>query len=159
MINHPNNNPEAWKALEVVTLGALSKIYDNLASQMPEKSRIANEFGLNSSKDFASWLRTITLIRNIIAHHGRLWNRVLINKYSWPRDLTDKVLSYIPDDNRKKKIFPLLCGMIYLNDMISPGHSLRIELKGLIAKFPNTQLYKMGFPPNWSDEPLFSNDI
>lgn len=159
LTNHPNNNPEAWKALEVVTLGALSKIYDNLASQMPEKSRIANEFGLNSSKDFASWLRTITLIRNIIAHHGRLWNRVLINKYSWPRDLTNKVLSYIPDDNRKKKIFPLLCGMIYLNDMISPGHSLRIELKGLIAKFPNTQLYKMGFPPNWSDEPLFSNDI
>ena len=71
-LNHPDDYPEAWKGLEVVTLGTLSKLFDNLNNQLPEKSRIANEFGLSSTKDFSSWLRTITLVRNLIAHHSRL---------------------------------------------------------------------------------------
>ncbi|WP_238531556.1 Abi family protein [Nitritalea halalkaliphila] len=37
-----------------------------------------------NQKYLSSWLITITLIRNIIAHHGRLWNRVISNKYDWP---------------------------------------------------------------------------
>lgn len=33
--NPPNDYPESWKALEVVTLGTLSKVYDNLHHQLP----------------------------------------------------------------------------------------------------------------------------
>lgn len=153
--NHPDDYPEAWKGLEVVTLGTLSKIFDNLNPQLPQKSKIANEFGLSSAKDFSSWLRTITLIRNIIAHHSRLWNRVLITKYSWPPNLTNRVLSYVPDEQKKKKVFPILCAMIYMNDKISSGHSLRNELHELIRLFPNTAIYKMGFPQYWFNEPIF----
>lgn len=156
-VNHINDNAESWKALEIVTLGTLSKLYENLNSQLPEKSKIANEFGLNSSKDFSSWLRTITLIRNIIAHHSRLWNRVLITRYSWPNNLTKSVLDYVPNDNRKKKIFPILCAMIFMNDKISPGHSLKLELLDLVHQFPKTSIYKMGFPPYWFNQPLFNN--
>lgn len=153
--NHPNDFPEVWKGLEVVTLGTLSKVFDNLNIQLPEKAKIANEFGLSSTKDFSSWLRTITLIRNIIAHHSRLWNRVLITKYSWPANLTGTILNYVPNEERKKKVFPILCALIYMNDRISPGHSLRKELEDLIRSFPNIPLYKMGFPPHWSKEPIF----
>lgn len=105
-LNHPNDYPEAWKGLEVVTLGTLSKLFDNLEIQLPEKSKIANEFGLSSTRDFSSWLRTITLIRNLIAHHSRLWNRALIIKYTWPNNLSGTVLNYIPNEDRKKKDFP-----------------------------------------------------
>ena len=31
----------------------------------------------------------------------------------------------------------LLAGIIFINDMISPGHSLRIELLELVQQFPN----------------------
>ena len=79
--NHPNEIPESWKALEVLTLGTLSKLYSNLRHQLPEKNIIAKEFGLYNQKYLVSWLLTITVIRNIIAHHGRLWNRVIKNKY------------------------------------------------------------------------------
>ncbi len=44
--NHPDDYPEAWKGLEVVTLGTLSKIFDDLNPELPEKSKIANEFEL-----------------------------------------------------------------------------------------------------------------
>ena len=157
--NHPEDAPEAWKALEVVTLGVLSKIYGNLRSQLPEKSQIANEFGLSSPKIFASWLRAITVIRNVIAHHGRLWNRTLITGYYWPENLSEVLLNYIPDQNRRKKIFPILSGILYLNDKISPNHSLKPELLDLIYRFPKTPLYKIGFPPYWFNQPLFINGL
>ncbi|WP_264537400.1 Abi family protein [Flavobacterium sp. N1736] len=154
-VNHPNEQPESWKALEVVTLNTLSKLYSNLKPQLAEKSKIANEFGLNSSKDFSSWLRTITFIRNMIAHHSRLWNRVMINAYSWPSNTRFPLLNYFPDTERRKKVFPIMSAIIYINDIISPGNNLKQELFDLLNQFPNTPIYKMGFPPKWKEQPIF----
>jgi abortive infection bacteriophage resistance protein len=153
--NHADEMPESWKALEVLTLGTLSKLYSNLKHQLPEKNKIAEEFGLNNQKYLVSWLLTITVIRNIIAHHGRLWNRVIINKYDWPPTSPKPILSFIPNNFERRKIFPILSGIIYMNNEISPGHHIKHELLNLIAQFPNTQLVKMGFPANWEDESIW----
>ncbi len=155
--NHPDEEPESWKALEVITLNTLSKLYSNIKPQLPEKSKIANEFGLNSHKDLSSWLRTITFIRNLIAHHSRLWNRVMVNKYSWPNNSRYPLLSYYPNEERRKKIFPIFSAIVYMNDLISPGNNLKQEFFGLVEQFPNIPLYKMGFPPKWREEPIFKN--
>lgn len=112
---------------------------------------------MNSVKDFSSWLRTITLIRNIIAHHSRLWNRVIITQYSWPKNMENELLDYVPDNTRRKKIFPILIGIIHLNNNISPGHSLIKEIKNLFEAFPKVPIYKMGFPPSWHSQPIFIN--
>ena len=153
--NHATEHPEIWKALEVLTLGTLSKLYQNLKHQLPEKSNIAKEFGLYNQKYLASWLLTITVVRNIIAHHGRLWNRVLINKYDWPSKTPGTLLSYIPDNHQRRKIFPLLSAILYLNNEISPGHHIKSELKNLFFQFQTIQLSKMGFPIGWEQEPLW----
>ena len=153
--NHPNEMPECWKALEIITLGTLSKLYSNLKHQLPEKNLIAKEFGLHNQKYLVSWLLTITVLRNIIAHHSRLWNRVVINKYDWPPTSHKPILSYIPDNYQRRKIFPILSAIIYLNNEVSPGHSIKLELQNLFAQFPNTQLSKMGFPANWKNETLW----
>lgn len=153
--NHPEEEPECWKSLEVITLGNLSKLYKNLNHQLPEKSKIANEFGLNNQKYLASWLLSITLIRNIVAHHGRLWNRVIINKYEWQESTKFPLLNYTPNQHQRRKIFPLFCAMIYLNDRVSPGHHLREEFFSLLENYPNTPLYKMGFPKNWKEQPIW----
>jgi abortive infection bacteriophage resistance protein len=153
--NHPTEHPESWKGLEVLTLGTLSKLYQNIKHQMPQKSQIANEFGLNNQKYLASWLLTITLIRNIIAHHGRLWNRVVINKYDWPPSTNKPLLSYIPNNVQRRKIFPILSAIIYLNNEVSPKHHIKSELLQLFQNFPNIQLGRMGFPVNWRNEPIW----
>ena len=83
---HPNwdwesmegNNPDAWMILESATFGTLSKMYKNLKSQLPERAAIANDFGLYSAKELSSWLEAISALRNIIAHHSRLRNRVYL---------------------------------------------------------------------------------
>ena len=69
---------DAWKILEVASLGTLSKLYKNLTHQLPEKSAIAKEMGLNMHNELSSWLEAHTYIRNIIAHHSRLWSRNMV---------------------------------------------------------------------------------
>jgi abortive infection bacteriophage resistance protein len=133
----------------------LSKLYQNINHQLPEKNKIANEFGLNNQKDLSSWLLTTTLLRNIIAHHGRLWNRVIINKYTWPKSTKHPLLSYTPNQYQRRKLFPMLSAIIYLNDRISPGHNIKNEILDLFKQYPNTPLYKMGFPKGWEDEPIW----
>jgi len=153
--NHVSEEPESWKALEILTLGSLSKLYQNLNHQLPEKAKIAKEFGLNNQKYLASWLLSTTYVRNIIAHHGRLWNRVIINKYDWPKSTPHPLLSYTPNQHQRRKIFPLVSAIIYMNNVISPGHHIKTELMDLFQQFPNTPLYKMGFPTNWRNEPIW----
>lgn len=153
--NHPTEHLESWKALEVLTLGTLSKLYQNLKHQLPEKNNIAKEFGLNNQKYLVSWLLAITVIRNIIAHHGRLWNRVIINKYDWPASTHRSVLTYIPNNHQRRKIFPLLSAIIYMNDEISSGHHIKQELLQLFSTFPQIHLSRMGFPGNWQNEPIW----
>ena len=153
--NHPTEHPESWKSLEVLTLGSLSKLYQNIKHQLPEKNTISREFGLYNQKYLTSWLISITVIRNIIAHHSRLWNRVLINKYDWPTSTPKILLSYIPDNNQRRKIFPLLSAILYMNNEISPGNSIKQELIELFKKFPQIHLSRMGFPNHWQNETLW----
>jgi abortive infection bacteriophage resistance protein len=153
--NHPKEHPESWKAMEVLTLGSLSKLYQNINHQLPEKNKIAQEFGLYNQKFLSSWLLTITVIRNIIAHHSRLWNRVIINKYDWPSNTPKPILNYIPDNYQRRKIFPLLSAILYMNNEISPGNSIKKELTDLFNSYTEIHLGRMGFPGNWQNEPIW----
>jgi len=76
----PGQDADAWKILEVASMGTLSKLYKNLQHQLPEKSIIAKEMGLNLHSELSSWLEAIAYVRNIIAHHSRLWSRNMVKK-------------------------------------------------------------------------------
>ena len=74
----PHQDADAWKIMEVASMGTLSKLFKNLKHQLPEKSTITNEMGLNLHNELSSWLEAITYVRNIIAHHSRLWSRNMV---------------------------------------------------------------------------------
>ena len=156
---HPDHHPEAWKALEIMSLGALSKLYKNIRHQNPEKNRIAQEFGLYNQKHLQSWLVTITHVRNIIAHHGRLWNRVLITNYEWPRNTPFPLLNTIPTAYERRKIYPILSAIVYLNDRLFPNHGFDVAFKDLLQIYPQIPLSQMGFPENYLDEPVWNTQI
>lgn len=65
--------PPVWAACEVMSLGLLSRWYNNLRP-MATRRAIAAVYGVDE-KVLESWLRHLSLVRNICAHHGRLWNR------------------------------------------------------------------------------------
>lgn len=63
-----------WMACEIMSLGSVSKCYSNLMRDA--QLLICTVFEVKPNV-LRSWLHTITFLRNICAHHGRLWNRNL----------------------------------------------------------------------------------
>ena len=70
-----------WMATELISFGALSKMYEHLRTGLRKK--IAREFNQPQSV-FVSWLHSLTAVRNVCAHHSRLWNRELAVKPELP---------------------------------------------------------------------------
>ncbi len=65
--------PPCWMLIELLSLGTWSIVYENLANRK-DKKNIAQFFDL-SPIELGSWLHALTYIRNLCAHHSRIWNR------------------------------------------------------------------------------------
>lgn len=70
-----------WTAVEIMSFGTLSKMYGGL--MLKDKIAIANKYQMDALI-LESWLRTLNYIRNICAHHSRLWNKELANSAALP---------------------------------------------------------------------------
>jgi len=69
--------------MELLTFGQLSTIYDRMANAADQKA-IARQFGTQVEL-LRSWLQTLSYVRNVCAHHSRLWNRELGNAPKAPK--------------------------------------------------------------------------
>ena len=153
---HPNTDAEAWKIMEVASMGTLSKFYKNLNHQLPEKSLIAKEMGLNLHSELSSWLEAIVYVRNIIAHHSRLWSRNMVKR---PIDNINNPTGPWFDNNllavQKKKPFLIISSMIYLCNNVTPNHQTKEKIIELINSNLEVPIYKLGFLNNWKSEPIW----
>jgi abortive infection bacteriophage resistance protein len=151
---HPADNPDVWMIFEVASFGTLSKIYDNLKHQFPQKSTIANEFGLNLHNELASWLAAISYLRNVIAHHSRIFGRDILKRPVLPvKPRNPWLLGVTPV--QMKKPFVVISTMVYLCNAINPGNEIKNKLLSLFNSNPDIPIYKMGFFNNWRREPLW----
>lgn len=152
----PHDSADAWKIMEVASMGTLSKIYKNLAPQLPEKAAIAKEMGLNLHKELSSWLEAITYVRNIIAHHSRLWSR---NMVKTPVERINNPMKEWFNDPllavQAKKPFLIISCMLYLCNEVTPGHQIKNKLLELFSNNPSIPIYKFGFLNNWESQPIW----
>ncbi len=147
--------PPSWKTLEVVSLGNISKLYGNLSPSIKAKDTIAVEMGTVNHTYLPSWLQSITQIRNICAHHSRLWNRNLPGR---PKLLTRPPYEWItnvPHADEHYMLYVHLCCIKYLLDRVSPQNRLSEKLKALFIRYPNIDPNALGMKPDWQNEPLW----
>ena len=144
--------PPAYKTLEIVSFGCLSKLYSNLNNHIGSKDRIAKEFDLPNSNFLKSWLLSFTTIRNIIAHHSRLWNRQL---HFPPKVLGKPNSDFISAPVNERSMYYSISCLLYVLNKVSPGHSLKVKIKNLLQENKFVDMEKMGFPENWEAEPLW----
>ncbi|MEZ4890046.1 MAG: Abi family protein [Crocinitomicaceae bacterium] len=152
----PNQEADAWKILEVASMGTLSKLYKNINHQLPEKALIAKAMGLNLHSELSSWLEAITYVRNIIAHHSRLWNRNMVKRPIV--NINNPIGSWFEHpltEVQQKKPFLIISCMIYLCNEVTPGHQIKSKILELFENNPTIPIYKMGFLNNWSKEQLW----
>lgn len=153
------SNPPSWMCMELLTIGQLSHMYKGLRSKA-DKKRIAGFFDVHPSV-FQSWLHSITYVRNLCAHHSRLWNRDLAIE---PNRLLKPVGHWVgPRYQNNKRVFYFLCILKYLLLRANPGNSLKNKLIDLFDKYPNVPIKYLGIPSdkngeilNWGEESLWT---
>lgn len=140
--NYPQN-PPSWMCIELLTIGELSRLYSALKYN-EDKKNIAQYFGLHHST-FTSWLHTLVYVRNICAHHSRLWNREFAIK---PDVLQKPQKAWIQNafDSNNHRTFYFLCMLKYLLDAANPTNHFKQKLDTLITKYPNIPIQFMGIP-------------
>ncbi|HEY2858470.1 MAG TPA: Abi family protein [Terracidiphilus sp.] len=135
-----------WMATELITFGALSKMYEHLRTGL--RKRIAREFN-QPQPVFVSWLHALTAVRNVCAHHSRLWNRELAVKPELP---TAWKASGIGND--RFYVIALIIQTLLAD--ISPDSQWGERLKALFNAHPAVNLRAMQFPANWKNLPPWS---
>ena len=140
-----------WMVAEVISMSQLSIIFHHCPASVIVP--IAKRYNLHS-KNLKSWLHVLSVIRNITAHHSRLWNIGLQIRPILPSKKYHPEF-YIPYPIANNTYFSVYAIMIYLITIINPKNSFHQDFKNLLRKYPNIRISKMGFPQNWEDSSLF----
>ena len=143
--------PPSWMTMEITSFGTLSILYSNLRPGRAKRD-IAAYFGLADTV-FASWLHCIVYIRNVCAHHSRLWNRTLSVRPLMPRSPRKPFVS-LPA-NGTGQVYFVLCMIVYLLNTVNPAHSFIPRFKELLNRYPQIDVTAMGFPSGWENEGLW----
>lgn len=145
--------PPSWMTMEIASFGTLSILYGNLQPGRAKRS-ISAYFGLPDTV-FASWLHCIVYVRNICAHHSRLWNRILSIRPLMPRSPRNTFIA-LPASGTQQTYF-VLSMIIYLLNTVNPNHSFISRFKELLNRYPSIDVRAMGFPINWENEKLWES--
>ena len=141
-----------WMAAEVMAFGTVLTFFRGASHRV--KQLVADVFDVPDVV-FNSWLLTLNTIRNVCAHHGRLWNRELGIKPMIPRP------AEYPDWHHPvavpgNRVFAVLTICRWCLGRIAPQSRWPDRLHQLLASTTEIPLADMGFPNGWQQCPVWS---
>jgi abortive infection bacteriophage resistance protein len=139
--------PPIWVACEVMSLGLLSRYLKDL-----KPSEISNQLAKIYHTDYAvltSFIEHLTYIRNLCAHHSRVWNRKFTKTMKLPKT---KPIQLISSFNRAepRRLYNTLLMLIHFLNIISPKNHMKQRLLDLLEKH-SIDVKFMGFPDDWQE--------
>ena len=139
--NYEGGNLPIYALVEVFSFGTLSKFYKNMLNK--DKKAIAKSFGVGYTY-FESWLESISYVRNICAHYGRIYNAKLSKTPILYKEYTQVGIG-------NNRIYGVLLCLKHLlkNDVHWNLFVDKIEL--LFDKYQYVKISTIGFPENWRE--------
>ena len=139
-----------WVSCETWDFGTMSTLFKGMKDS--DKDKIAKIYHLQSGSHLQSHLHAFNYIRNVSAHHSRLWNRAVIFQGSL-KGLSDKQWQALS----VKKVFVYFCLMKRMLDVICPNSNWSERFLALLDEFPQVannavNLKQMGMdvdPKSW----------
>lgn len=130
-----------WVVSEIWDFGTMSRLYKGMKSD--DKDKIAKLYHLKSGTHLQTHLHAFNLIRNISAHHSRLWNRNVV---------FNATLKGLEPEFKKlntKNVFVYFCLMKRMLDVICPNSTWGKRFLDLLEEFPHVKngavnLHQMG---------------
>ena len=143
---HDPNLPPVWLATELMSLGLLSRFIKNLKNDCVKK--MARTF-TTDKRVLTSFIHHLSIVRNVCAHHGRLWNKSFHVKFTLPRkpdELADAI-----SRNCHGRLYNTIVMINYLLAIIAPENDWKEKVVDLIKSNAQVNPGNMGFPDNWQD--------
>ncbi|MFF0541216.1 Abi family protein [Nocardia thailandica] len=150
-----------WVVTELLTFGSLVTLVGGLKRR--QKNLIAETFGVfdadceGDGAAFGSWVSCLAYLRNICAHHGRLWNRNIVEQFGRLDVVAE--LEHASAPRAKSRVYAPLAVLAFLTSQIDPTSTWRLRVTELLADRFDTlgmSYAHMGFVDNWTDEALWS---
>lgn len=145
-----------WVACEVWDFGALSTLFAGMREA--EQDAIAAKYGISNGRVFATWLRSLNYLRNVCAHHSRLWNRNMVDQPKLPPvSEMPWVAPFANNGHALARCFLLVCLLRHLLGVINPTSSWSGRVKTHLRTFPNLDhlglnLASMGAGATWAEQ-------
>ncbi len=137
--NYEGGNLPIYALVEVFSFGTLSKFYKNMKN--PDKKAVAKSFGIGYTY-FESWLESISYVRNICAHYGRLYNAKLSKTPILYKEYSQEGIG-------NNRIFGVLLCLKHLLKSDSHWKLFVQEVELLFEKYEQVDIKTMGFTENW----------
>ncbi|MBE8597612.1 Abi family protein [Xenorhabdus sp. BG5] len=149
---HTPKYPPSWMITETLSFGSWSKMYKSLLPV--DQKAIAHKFNVKNYEVMASWFHTLSHIRNLCAHHNRIWNRSF---RAFPPKKGSELAQHIINPST---LYSRLAVLKYLSDQVSYNDGLKTQLTELMKDKPCCVKWeKMGFIDNWAGTPLWQQEI
>jgi abortive infection bacteriophage resistance protein len=147
-----------WGAIELWDFGMLSTLYSGMTVE--DRAAVAVRYGVSDHGLMQSWLRALNHVRNICAHHSRLWNRTLVDYPTLPRAVGEVPLlgHLVGNTHAQHHLYAAAAVTKYLLATINPTSSWGQRLAEHVATLPSVpsaSLAAMGFPDRWDGLPLW----
>lgn len=139
--------PPSWAISECVSCGFWSKTYQILRDSTDKKT-IAMKFSIDQIEVFTSWIHSITVLRNIVAHHGQLLRSKLGVA---PSNYASKGIRF-PNNQH---YFAIATVMQYMLQQTALPHRWKEDLRAIFARYPSVSITEIGFPADWESRPTW----
>ena len=145
-----------WTVVEVLSLGTLSKLF--MIMKKEDKDNVCQIFDVHSTKVFQSWIHSLTIVRNISAHHSRLWNKQLRIPFKVPNKnrlfqpiakITKRIKGESKEFNNNGSTFFAIFTLKYMLDRIGEEVEFKNLVEELLKNYPEVNLKAMGFVDEW----------
>ena len=143
-----------WAIAELMSFGTLSRMCNGMLR--PDQRAIALRYGIQS-RVLVSWMHHLAYVRNLCAHHARLWDRVWSIKPELPRG-RNWSLPLVRDNAR---LFSTLLILNYLMvrcpTVGSYAERWRARVEGLFNEIPAVPNAAdlLGLTVEWMSHPLW----
>jgi abortive infection bacteriophage resistance protein len=151
-IKHHKDNKNGklpfWVYIELLTISDVSKLYTVLDKDIQQNIAIQLGFKFNNANEIIqNLLHCTSILRNICAHGGRLYNRLFIRK---PR-LSSKDKKLLRIESRQIVFDKLFSYILVLKSLIQPNDfdTIKDQLIELCNKYNLANFKYYGFPDDW----------
>ncbi len=139
--NYEGGKLPFYALVEICSFGTLSKFFKNMKNE--DKKLIARSYNIGYTY-FESWIESISYVRNICAHYGRLYNANITKKPMMYKQYSEMNIS-------NNRLFAVLLCMREILKGNSQWNTFVDDLDKLVKKYDKINIFSMGFTENWYD--------